>query len=159
MKNKKIISLLVMFLTVVVLTGNVQIDAYATSNPKCSTLYTAVKAKSPSGAKKLSRKTTCTFLTSKYRKCVTDFYYATDSDQVYCVCIVKADSTSNARKIKSQFDATLKSQKNNTYLSTSQKKVVKAAKTGRNGSYVWYISLSSSSTTNSKAVSALKAKL
>lgn len=158
MKNRKLRNLVLAFLAAILVIGLVQTPVYA-ANPKCSTLYNAVKKKASSGAKKVTKKSTCTFLTSKYRKMLSDYYYATDGDDVYCVCIVKASSTSNAKKIKTQFDTILKSMKNDSYLTTSQKKVVKAAKTGRSGKYVWYISLSSSSSTNNKAVKALKAKL
>lgn len=131
----------------------------AASSPTCSSLYDEVKKKCSTGAKKVSKKSSCTFLGYSYRKKVKDFYYATDSDQVYCVCIVKADSKSNAKKIKSQFDDIKKDNKSNKYLSSSEKKVVKAAQVGYSGCYAWYISLSSSSSTNKKAVKALKKKL
>ena len=155
-KSKKLVLVL---LAAVMIIGLFQAPLEVQSATKCSTLASAVKKKASSGFKKTSKKSTCSFLTSSYRKNVKDFYYATDSDQVYVVCIVRANSTANAKKIKTKFDSILKSQKNNSYLSSSQKKVVKAAKTGRSGTYVWYISLSSSSSTNTKAVSALKAKL
>lgn len=159
-KNKKTLRrLLLVLVAVFVLAGAAETSVQAASSPTCKTLYNAVKSKASSGVKKTTKKSKCTFLTSKYRNYLKDFYYATDSDQVYVVCIVKADTTSHAKSIKTQFDTTLKSQKNNSYLSSSQKKVVKAAKTGRSGKYVWYISLSTSSSTNNKAVTALKAKL
>lgn len=128
------------------------------ANPSCSDLYEAVKAKCADGAKKVSKKYSCTFLTSTYRKKVSSFYYATDSDQVYCVCIIKAKSSSDAKKIKSQFKQIYKDKKNDRYLSSSQKKVVKAARYGSSGKYAWYISMGTSSQ-NKKAEKALKKKL
>ena len=136
-----------------------QLPVQAASEPSCSSLYDEVKAKCKTGAKKVTKKSSCTFLSYSYRKYVDDFYYATDSDQVYCVCIVKAGSKSEAKKIKSQFSATLKANKKNSYLSSSQKKVVKAAQVGYSGCYAWYISLSTSRSTNKSAVKALKKKL
>ena len=129
---------------------------------KCSTLASTVKSSSSSAKKgmaKTTKKSKLSFVSSTYRKYADDFYYATDSDQVYVICIVKADTTAHAKKLLSKFNSTLSSQKNNSYLSSSQKKVVKAAKTGRSGKYVWYISLSSTSSVNTKAVTKLKAKL
>ena len=128
------------------------------ANPSCSALYDAVKGQCASGAKKVSKKTSCTFLTSTYRKKVSSFYYATDNDQVYCVCIVKTKSSSDAKKIKSQFKQIYKGKKNDSYLSSSQKKVVKAARYGSSGKYAWYISMGTSSQ-NKKAEKALKKKL
>ncbi len=129
------------------------------ASPKCSTLYDEVKKKCSSGAKKVTKKSSCTFLGYSLRKKVKDFYYATDSDQIYCVCIVKAASKSDAKKIKKQFAEIKSGNKRNSYLSSSEKKVVKAAQVGYSGSYAWYISLSSSSSANRKAVKALKKKL
>lgn len=128
------------------------------ASPSCSDLYDAVKGECASGAQKVSKKTSCTFLTSSYRKKVSSFYYATDNDQVYCVCIVKAKSSSDAKKIKSQFKQIYKGKKNDSYLSSSQKKVVKAARYGSSGKYAWYISMGTSSQ-NKKAEKALKKKL
>lgn len=158
-KFKKLKKIMIALLMVVMIAGMVEAPTYAASSPSCKTLYSAVKKKASSGVKKVTKKSKCTFLTSKYRSYLDDFYYATDSDQVYVVCIVKADTTAHAKKIKTKFDSLLESQKNNTYLTKTQKKVVKAAKTGRSGKYVWYISLSTSSSTNNSAVKALKAKL
>lgn len=128
------------------------------ASPSCSDLYDAVKDNCADGAKKVTKKYSCTFLTSTYRKKVSTFYYATDSDQVYCVCIVKAKSSSDAKKIKSQFKNIYKDKKNDSYLSSSQKKIVKAARYGSSGKYVWYISMGTSSQ-NKKAEKALKKKL
>lgn len=128
------------------------------ASPSCSDLYDAVKDKCADGAKKVSKKASCTFLTSTYRKKVSSFYYATDNDQVYCVCIVKAKSSSDARKIKAQFKQIYRDKKNDSYLSSSQKKVVRAAQYGSSGKYVWYISMGTS-TQNKKAEKALKKKL
>lgn len=152
-------SLFVVFALCMAVLMAVEAPVQAAASPTCSSLYDEVKKKCSTGAKKVSKKSSCTFLGYSYRKKVTDFYYATDSDQVYCVCIVKADSKSNAKKIKKQFDEIKKSNQKNKYLSSSEKKVVKAAQVGYSGCYVWYVSLSSGSSANKKAVKALKKKL
>ena len=136
----------------------IQLPVEAKENVSCSKLYDAVKEKCKDGDGKVTKKSKCNFLTYTYRKNVEDFYYATDSDQVYCVCIVRADSTSDAKDIKKQFDSTKKEKKNDRYLKKDEKKVVKGARTGRSGSYVWYICLGSSSA-NKKAEKTLKKAL
>ncbi|MCC8073243.1 MAG: DUF4358 domain-containing protein [Clostridiales bacterium] len=135
------------------------VEVSAASSPSCSTLYKAAKKQVSSGAKKVKKKSSCTFLTSSKRKLVKDFYYATDSKQIYCVCIVKCASSSDAKKIEKQFNTIKSSKTNDTYLTSSQKKVVKAAKVGRSGKYAWYISLATTSSANNKAVKAMKKKL
>ena len=128
------------------------------SDVACSKLYEAVKGKCSSGAKKVSRMDRCTLLSYSYRNKVKDFYYAADSDQVYCVCIVRADGTSDAKAIKKEFDSVKKEKKNDSYLKSSEKKQVKTARCGRSGSYVWYICLGSKNG-NKKAEKALKEAL
>lgn len=158
--KKKAKSLFLVLLAALMIVSLYQAPVEAAT--KCSTLASAVKSSSSTAKKgmaKTSKKSKLSFVTSSYRKYASDFYYATDSDQVYVVCIVRADTTSHAKKLLTKFNSTLSSQKNNSYLSSSQKKVVKAAQTGRSGKYVWYISVSSSSSTNKKAVTKLKAKL
>ena len=136
----------------------VQVPVQAASSVSCSKLYDAVKGKCNKGAEKVSKKSKCTFLSYSYRKSVEDFYYATDSSQVYCVCIVKAGSTSDAKDIKKEFDVIKKEKKSDSYLKKDEKKLVKDARCGRSGSYVWYICLGSKSD-NKKAEKALKKAL
>ena len=158
MKNRgkrKVIALVACVLALVFL---VQLPVEAEETVSCSKLYGAVKEKCQDGAKKVYSKDKCTFLSYSYRKKAEDFYYATDSNQVYCVCIVKAESTSDAKDIKKQFDSIKKDKKNDRYLKKDEKKVVTGARTGRSGSYVWYICLGSSSG-NKKAEKALKKAL
>lgn len=124
----------------------------------CKDLYTPVKTACPAGAGKVSEKNNCTFLSYSLRKKVDDFYYACDSDQIYCVCIVKAGSTSDAKKIYDQFKTIQADKANDSYLKASEKKTVKAAKYGKSGNYAWYICLGSK-TQNKNAEKALKKKL
>lgn len=136
----------------------VQVPVEAADSVSCSNLYDALKEECESGAKEVTSKSTCTFLSYSYRKQVEDFYYATDSKQIYCVCIVKAESTSDAKNIKKQFDSIKKEKKNDNYLKKDEKKLVSGARCGRSGSYVWYICLGNSSS-NKKAEKALKKAL
>ena len=76
----------------------------AKASVSCSDLNDAVYATKASGLKKMKASKTCTFLSYSNRKKVDDFAYASDSKQIYVVCIVKAGSSSDAKKIKSQFD-------------------------------------------------------
>ncbi len=159
---KRLKKILLVLLVAVLACEIVPVSAAAASkNPTCKTLYKAAKTKVSSGAKKVVKKSKCTFLTSKYRKYADDFYYAADSKGIYCVCIVKADTTAHARKIKTQFSDTLKSNKKSNYYysdSTAQK-VISATQVGRSGKYVWYMAMSTSSKNNKNAVTALKKKL
>lgn len=125
------------------------------SDITCSKLYDVVKEECSSGAKKVSKLDRCTLVSYSYRKKVDDFYYAADSNQVYCVCIVKAEGTSAAKEIKKEFDSVKKEKKNDSYLKAKEKKQVKTARCGRSGSYVWYICLGSKEG-NKKAEKALK---
>ena len=136
----------------------VQLPVQAADSVSCSKLYDAVKEKCKTGAGKVSKVDKCTFLTYSYRKSVKDFYYAADGNQVYCVCIVKADGTKTAKEIKKEFDNIKKEKKNDSYLKSGEKKLVKGARCGRKDSYVWYICMGSKST-NKKAEKALKEAL
>lgn len=127
----------------------------AKASVSCSDLNDAVAATKASGLKKMKASDTCTFLSYSNRKKVDDFAYASDSKQIYVVCIVKADNSSDAKKIKSQFDSNKKDAVNNTYLSSAERKIAKSARYGSKGNYVWYLSLGSSSA-NKKAEKALK---
>ncbi len=158
MKNtKKYISLAVSMVLIITLLCSIVPTAHAETS--CSTLYGAVKKVCSSGAKKVSKKSTCTFVTYSNRKKVKDFYFAADNEQVYCVCIVNAGSKKNAKAIKNEFADTLKANKKDSYLDSDQKKIVRAGKVGYSGNYAWYVSLSDSSFTNMKAVRALKKKI
>ena len=127
-----------------------QVPAGITADKKgCNTMVSFTES---------GKKSKCTFLSYSYRKSVEDFYYATDSSQVYCVCIVKAGSTSDAKDIKKEFDSIKKEKKSDSYLKKDEKKLVKDARCGRSGSYVWYICLGSKSD-NKKAEKALKKAL
>ena len=123
----------------------------------CSDLNKAVSATKASGLKKVkaSKGDTCTFLSYSNQKKIDDFKYASDSQQVYVVCIIKAKSSSDAKTIKSQFESIKKDTSNSSYLSSKEKKIAKAAKYGSKGNYVWYLSLGSSSA-NKKAEKAIK---
>lgn len=166
LQGKRVIAM-IMACLVLVLIAPASVDA---ATPSCSALYNAVKGKCSDGAKKVQLKASgkkssetkrCTFVKSSYRKSVKDCYYATDSEQVYCVCIVRASSAATAKKIKKQFDATKKSNKESSYYygNSTSKKVVSAAQAGIKGKYVWYISLAKTSGANKKAVKALQKKI
>ena len=127
----------------------------AKASVSCSDLNDAVYATKASGLKKMKASKTCTFLSYSNRKKVDDFAYASDSKQIYVVCIVKAGSSSDAKKIKSQFDSNKKDAVNNSYISSAERKIAKSARYGSKGNYVWYLSLGSSSA-NKKAEKAVK---
>lgn len=133
----------------------VQLPAEAASSVSCKDLYAAAKGKCADGAKKVTEKSRCSLLTYSYRKNATDFYFASDADQVYCICIVKADSTAHAKEIKKEFVNVKKAKKNDNYLKADEKKIVKNARCGRSGDYVWYICMGSASE-NKNAEKALK---
>ena len=133
----------------------VQLPAEAASSVSCKDLYDAAKGKCESGVKKVTEKSRCSLLTYSYRKNAKDFYFAADGSQVYCICIVKADSTAHAKEIKKEFVNVKKAKKNDNYLKADEKKIVKNARCGRSGSYVWYICMGSSSD-NKNAEKALK---
>ena len=161
-KIKKLLALLLA--TVVLLTvfeGPMTVQA---KNVKCSTLYSAVKSSCSSGAKKVRKQSKCSFVTRSYQKKISDFYYATDSKQAYCVCIVKVKNSKDVKRFTSRFNLVKKSNlreiKNypKNY-SNTEKKVVSSANVGSKGNYVWYIALGTSSSANSKCATALKKKL
>ena len=130
-----------------------------TAELSCQLLYEAVAAEASDGVAMVTEKEECTFLTSKYRELLEDFYYATDPEQVYCVCILKADSEDSAQSIKEEFDDALLSMQNDMYLTTDEQKVAKTGVTGISGQYVWYISLSDDASVMSAAEDALVSKL
>lgn len=136
----------------------VQLPAEAASSVSCKDLYEAAKDQCKTGAKKVQEKSRCSLLTYSYRKYAKDFYFASDGSQVYCICIVKADSTAHAKEIKKEFDNVKKAKKKDSYLKSDEKKIVKNARCGRSGDYVWYICMGSSSE-NKHAEKALKKAL
>ena len=127
----------------------------AKAGVSCSDLNEAVFATKASGLKKLEASNSCTFLSYSNRKKAEDSAYASDSKLIYVVCIVKADSSSSVKKIKSQFKTNKEDAVNNSYLSSSERKIAKSARYGSKGKYVWYLSLGSSSA-NKKAEKAIK---
>ena len=68
---------------------------------------------------------------------------------------MKADSTAHAKEIKKEFVNVKKAKKNDNYLKADEKKIVKNARCGRSGDYVWYICMGSASE-NKNAEKALK---
>ena len=162
---KKIKKLLALLLAIVVLftvfESPITVQA---KNVKCSTLYSAVKSSCSTGAKKVKKQSKCSFLPKIYRKKISDFYYATDSKQAYCVCIVKVKNSKDVKRVVNRFNSIKKSnqQEIKSYpkgYSNTEKKVIKSANVGNKGNYVWYIALGTSSSANNKCATALKKKL
>ena len=85
-----------------VMTLFAQIPIQAAASVSCKDLYAAMKDQCRTGAKKVEEKSRCSLLTYSYRKAAEDFYFAADDSQVYCVCIVKADTVSHAKDIKKE---------------------------------------------------------
>lgn len=135
-----------------------ELPVQAAANASCKALYTAAAKECKTGVKKVTKQKNCTFLSYSLRKNVKDFYYATDSNQIYCVCIVKADSTSAAKDMLKEFNDSKKEKSASTYLSAAEKKQAKTTRCGRSGSYVWYLCLGTS-TNNKNAEKALKKAL
>lgn len=156
--TKRLMSVTAFLLALVFVLWTPVQTAVAAESVSCKSLYTEVKKNCKKGAKKVKKLEKCTFLSRTLRKSVEDFYYASDDEQVYCVCIVRAKSSSDAKEIEKEFKAIKKEKSEDSYLEASEKKQVKTAQCGRSGSYVWYICLDSK-TNNKNAVKALKKAL
>ncbi|MCD8211554.1 MAG: DUF4358 domain-containing protein [Oscillospiraceae bacterium] len=122
----------------------------------CLELYLAAGEEAQEGLDQIVEKQECTLITQKYWDLLDDFFYATDDEQVYCICIVRATDTEAAETVRDLFDDQLASMENDSYLTTDQQEVVQAARVGSDGQYVWYISLSSSSADNQNAENVIK---
>lgn len=98
----------------------------------------------------------------RHDKKVHSMYYVADDKTVYNVCVVKTKTTAYAEKIYKAFADYKKARLDNEYFKTDYTKVeqniMKNAIYGRQGKYVWYISMSSKKK-NKAGQAALKKKL
>ena len=134
-------------------------ESAAQAECSCALLYEAAAAQAADGAAQLTARESCTFVSGSRRDTLADYYYASDSEQVYCVCIVEAPSEDAAAEILQEFNDTLEATQHDSYLTTDEQKVVKAARTGRSGCYVWYLSLSADSAVVQAAEAALRSSI
>ena len=87
--------------------------------------------------------------------------YVFDEKEAVSLCVMKAGSSSDAKKLASAMKSYKKSNTSSDYLSDyskTEQKMFKSAIYGRKGSYVWYICMGSSSE-NKNAEKALKKAL
>lgn len=150
---KKILCILLAVLTIASV-FSVSVSAYAASaTPK--TVYSKVQkayGKSfplKSGAKKMSY--TELNVSKKYISSYVAYQKGTKDRRM--IFIAKAKSTANAKSIKKQLTTYLNYEKHNGYLNATGKKVVKNAKIGIKGKYVYIVMLDT--TGNKKAITAI----
>lgn len=83
----------------------------------------------------------------RHNKKIQSMYYVSDDKTVYNVCVAKAKTTADAKKVYKAFADYKKARLNNEYFKTdyteAEQKIMKNAIYGRQGKYVWYISMSS----------------
>lgn len=133
-----------------------------------SKLKTACEAavKKTGNVKKLTFKTSTPSdfdaISFRHDKKIRDMYYVADDKTVYNVCVAEAKTTADAEKVYKAFATYKKSRLSNEYFKTDYSKaeqnIMRNAIYGRQGKYVWYISMSSKKK-NQAGQAALKKKL
>ena len=96
------------------------------------------------------------------RKLVKEIKYVFDEKEAVSLCVMKAGSSSDAKKLASAMKSYKKSNTSSDYLSDyskTEQKMFKSAIYGRKGSYVWYICMSTDKSVNKKGQSAIKKTL
>lgn len=126
----------------------------------------AAAVKATGNAKKLAYKTSTPSdfeaISYQYDKKVKAMYYVTSDNTVYNVCVAQAKTTADAGKLYKAFAAYKKVRLESEYFKTdftkTEQNVMRNAVYGRQGKYVWYISMSSKKK-NQAGQTALKKKL
>ena len=134
----------------------------STQKSVCKTLCgKALKATGGSSKLKYSSESTLDFggLPLSAGKKVESISYVCDSKEVYSLCVMKAKSAKDAKKLLKAMKKYKKSNCSSNYLSdysAEERKVFQNAIYGKKGSYVWYIAMSGNKSNNIKGQSALK---
>ena len=140
-------------------------EAKAKTEVSCKSLCSAA-LKATGGSKKLKYTSTSAIdfggLSASVRDKVKNIQYICDAKEVYSLCLIKTENTSNAKTVLNALKKYKKNNSNSNYLSdysSTEKKVFKNAVCGKKGKFVWYIAMSPKKATNNKGQTAIKKKL
>ena len=139
--------------------------AEAKAEVSCKSLCSAA-LKATGGSKKLKYTSTSAIdfggLSASARNKVKNIQYICDAKEVYSLCLIETENTSNAKTVLNALKKYKKNNSNSNYLSdysSTEKKVFKNAVCGKKGKFVWYIAMSPKKATNNKGQTAIKKKL
>lgn len=165
MKSKRITSIILMVVTMISVTmgqREIRIDA-ATNNVKEAC---AAALKTTGNTKKIGYKSSTPSdfdaISYQHNKKVSSMFFVTSDNTAYVICVAKAKTVGDADKLYKAFETYKYNKTHGTYFKTdfskAEQAVLKNAIYGKQGKYVWYISMSSRKK-NLAGEKALKKKL
>lgn len=165
MSKKKIIAIVIMMVMIVgaAVETNTDFSKAATSNVKKACVAALKKT---GNVKKIGYKSSTASdfdaISYKYNKKVSSFFFVTSDNTAYTICVAKAKSVNDAKKIYNAFSKYKYDKIHGTYFKTdytkTEQSIIQNAIYGRKGKYIWYISMASKKK-NLNGEKALKKKL